>query len=220
MNNFTIKSQRVISYAVNAVRKLKSPVVGTEHLLAGLVLEEQGVAAKALRMLGFDSRAFLRELERSAAETAVARAAGALTDAWSRGEDDGSSAGRLAALYHRTILDHLPAAASDRVLRSSQVSGYLNRFLALERRCDSGELPGDLSRFLQAGPWLGDNLTSPLAAQVLDRYAAVLHAAGAQAVADFAAAQPETDPAAFLALPDFPVKQLLSRSLGTVYSVW
>ncbi|MGI5875016.1 MAG: ATP-dependent Clp protease ATP-binding subunit [Bacillota bacterium] len=71
MNNFTIKSQRVISHAVNAARKLKSPVVGTEHLLAGLVLEEQGVAAKALRMLGFDSRAFLSELERSAAETAV-----------------------------------------------------------------------------------------------------------------------------------------------------
>ena len=156
----------------------------------------------------------------ASAETSVARAARALADAWDRTAADPSPAGVLAGHYHRTILDHLPAAASDRVLRSSQVSGYLNRFLALARRCDSGELPGDLSRFLQAGPWLGDNLSSPLAAQVAESYPAVLRAAAEQAAADFAAAQPEADLAAFLALPDFPVQQLLSRSLGTVYSVW
>jgi len=156
----------------------------------------------------------------SAARTAVDQAAAALTAAWTRAEKDDSHAWVLAGHYHRTLLDHLPAAATDRVLRSGQVSGYLNRFLALERRCDSGELPGDLSRFLQAGPWMGDNLTAPLTAQVLAKYAAVLHAAAVQSAEDFAAAQPEADLAAFLAREDFPTQQLLSRSLGTVYSVW
>ncbi len=36
----------------------------------------------------------------------------------------------------------------------------------------------------------------------------------------FAQAQPEADGAAFLGREDFPVQQLLSRTLGTVYSVW
>ena len=156
----------------------------------------------------------------TAAGGAVRRAAGALAAAWDRAEKDEGPAWGLAERYHKTILDHLPAAAGERVLRSSQVSGYLNRFLSLERRCDSGELPGDLSRFLQTGPWLGDNLTAPLTAQLLDRYPAVLHAAAVQAVGDFTAAQPEADLTAFLSLPDFPTQQLLSRSLGTVYSVW
>ena len=160
------------------------------------------------------------ERDITAAEAAVDRAAAALSAAWEKAEKDASPAWVLAGHYHKTILDHLPGMATDRVLRAGQVSGYLNRFLALERRCDSGELPGDLSRFLQAGPWLGDNLTSPLAAQVTASYAAVLRAAAEQSVHDFAAAQPEADPAAFLALPDFPTRQLLSRSLGTVYSVW
>ena len=156
----------------------------------------------------------------TAAQSAVERAAAALAAAWDRADRGEDLVWRLAGRYHQTILDHLPAAAGDRILRSGQVSGYLNRFLALTRRCDSGELPGDLSRFLQAGPWMGDNLTSPFTAQVVESYPAVLHAAAVRAVEDFTAAQPEADLDAFLSLPDFPVQQLLSRSLGTVYSVW
>lgn len=156
----------------------------------------------------------------TAAQSAVERTAAALSAAWDRAERGEDLPWVLAGRYHQTILDHLPAAAGDRVLRAGQVSGYLSRFLSLTRRCDSGELPGDLSRFLQAGPWMGDNLTSPLALQVVEHYPAVLHAAAVRAVEDFTAAQPEADLAAFLSLPDFPVQQLLSRSLGTVYSVW
>ena len=156
----------------------------------------------------------------TAAEEAAARLAADLSSAWARAEDDDAPAFLLAGHYHRTILEHLPSVAGDRVLRAGQVSGYLNRFLSLERRCDSGELPGDLSRFLQAGIWMGENPTSPLTAQVLDRYPAVLRAAAEQAAADFTAAQPEADLRGFLSLPDFPVQQLLSRTLGTVYSVW
>ena len=37
---------------------------------------------------------------------------------------------------------------------------------------------------------------------------------------DFRQAQPQADLAAFLGREDFPVQQLLSRGVGTVYSVW
>lgn len=158
--------------------------------------------------------------ETSAAKSAAERTAAALADAWEKAEKGEGPAGRLAEHYHTTILSHLPASADGRILRSSQVSGYLNQFLALERRCDAGQLPSDLTHFLQAGPWMGDNLSAPLTAQVISRYAAVLCAAASQAVEEFRAAQPEADLDALLALPDFPSQQLLSRTIGTVYSVW
>lgn len=63
MNQFTQRSQRVLQNALNVARKLNSPAVGTEHLLAGIILEEQGVAAKILSVLGFDVRGFLSQLE-------------------------------------------------------------------------------------------------------------------------------------------------------------
>lgn len=66
MNHFTQRSQKVLNHAITVAGKLNSSVVGTEHLLAGIVLEEQGVAAQALRALGFDARGFLRRLEETA----------------------------------------------------------------------------------------------------------------------------------------------------------
>ncbi len=67
MNQFTQRSQRVLQNALNVARKLDSPAVGTEHLLAGIILEEQGVGAKILSALGFDVRGFLSQLEQEAA---------------------------------------------------------------------------------------------------------------------------------------------------------
>ena len=52
------------------------------------------------------------------------------------------------------------------------------------------------------------------------RYAAVLHAAAAQVLADFAAQQPEADIDAFLDARGFPEGMLLSDGLGAVWSVW
>ena len=71
MNQFTQRSQKVMNVALQVARKLNSSVVGTEHLLAGLILEEQGVAAKLLRMLNFNANAFLRQLESTAAEDSL-----------------------------------------------------------------------------------------------------------------------------------------------------
>ncbi len=62
MNPFTQRSKRVLNYAANEAARLQSSQIGTEHLLAGLVLEGDGVAAKILKDLGFDGRAFLDSL--------------------------------------------------------------------------------------------------------------------------------------------------------------
>ena len=69
MNQFTQRSQRVLQNAVTVARKLNSDAVGTEHLLAGIILEEQGVGAKILSALDFDVRAFLTQLEQEAGES-------------------------------------------------------------------------------------------------------------------------------------------------------
>ncbi len=66
MNPFTQRSKRVLNYATNEAVRLNSPQIGTEHLLAGLVLEGDGVAAKILQDLGFDGRRFLEELDADA----------------------------------------------------------------------------------------------------------------------------------------------------------
>lgn len=51
---FTERARRVIAYAQDEARRLNHNVIGTEHLLLGLVREGNGVAAKALKNLGVD----------------------------------------------------------------------------------------------------------------------------------------------------------------------
>lgn len=51
---FTQRAQKVIAYAQEEARRLNHNVVGTEHLLLGLIREGEGVAARALANLGID----------------------------------------------------------------------------------------------------------------------------------------------------------------------
>jgi ATP-dependent Clp protease ATP-binding subunit ClpA len=51
-NRFTDRARRVLVLAADEARLLKHDYVGTEHLLLGLIGEEQGIAAKALESLG------------------------------------------------------------------------------------------------------------------------------------------------------------------------
>lgn len=51
---FTERARRVIAYAQDEARRLNHNVIGTEHILLGLVREGNGVAAKALKNLGLD----------------------------------------------------------------------------------------------------------------------------------------------------------------------
>ncbi|RKD26409.1 ATP-dependent Clp protease ATP-binding subunit ClpC [Caminicella sporogenes DSM 14501] len=53
-NKFTESAQRAIGLAQEEAQKFKHNYVGTEHLLLGLIRENEGIAAKALINLGVD----------------------------------------------------------------------------------------------------------------------------------------------------------------------
>ncbi len=62
---FTEKARRVIVFAQEEARMLDQNYIGTEHLLLGLIREQEGVAAKALRSIGVrleDVRAQVEEI--------------------------------------------------------------------------------------------------------------------------------------------------------------
>ena len=106
-----------------------------------------------------------------------------------------------------------PGAAVQSDFRLSQPISLLGT------RCDEAQLPGVLTHFVQAGVWLGDHPDAPLAGLVKAQYPGVLRAAAEQVIVSFTAAQPEADLPALLQMKDFPVSQLLSRTLGYLYSV-
>ena len=60
---FTQRAQKVIAYAQEEARRLKHNVVGTEHLLLGLIREGEGVAARALANLGIDANKVRSQVE-------------------------------------------------------------------------------------------------------------------------------------------------------------
>lgn len=155
-----------------------------------------------------------------AAQQAAKTVGRALEAAWAGAEKDDTLAWTLAGHYHKAILHNLPTAARGRSLRAVQSTGYLGNFLGLEKHCDGLQLPSDLTHFVQGAGWMGPNESAPLAGQVRVQYARVLHAAAEQAIDQFTQAQPEADLAGLLARKDFPSQQLLSRPIGTVYSVW
>jgi len=56
MERFTQRARRVLSLAYNEAEQMHHPVIGTEHLLLGLVAEEGGVAGRVLREMGFEAQ--------------------------------------------------------------------------------------------------------------------------------------------------------------------
>lgn len=61
---FTDRAQKVLLLAQEEARRLKHPAVGTEHLLLGLLREGEGIAAKALQVLGVDLQKVREEVEK------------------------------------------------------------------------------------------------------------------------------------------------------------
>ncbi|WP_454940060.1 helicase-related protein [Evtepia sp.] len=156
---------------------------------------------------------------RGADRGAVLAAQALLDGAWQSACPGEGEVWRLAELFHRAVLHGLASASGG--LRRSQVTGYLRQFLALgEKGCQSSQLPGLLTHFARGAVWMGANPTAPLTAQGTAGYVPALVAGAEAAVEDFRQAQPQADLAAFLGREDFPVQQLLSRGVGTVYSVW
>lgn len=60
---FTERAQKVIAHAQEEARRLNHNVVGTEHLLLGLLREDEGIAAHALKNLGVDADKVRNQVE-------------------------------------------------------------------------------------------------------------------------------------------------------------
>lgn len=58
----TERAQQVLGLAQREAQKAGEPAVGTEHLLLGLMVEGQGVAAKALQTMGVDQKKIREEI--------------------------------------------------------------------------------------------------------------------------------------------------------------
>lgn len=56
-DKFTERARKVFSSAQEEAQRFQHNYIGTEHLLLGLVREEEGVAAKVLHQLGVELRA-------------------------------------------------------------------------------------------------------------------------------------------------------------------
>ena len=54
LDKFTKRARRVLTHAQEEATRLNHNYIGTEHLLLGLIREEEGLAAKVLRDLGVD----------------------------------------------------------------------------------------------------------------------------------------------------------------------
>ncbi len=62
---FSARARKVIDYAVEEAKNLQHSYIGTEHLLLGLMREEEGVASRILRNLGVDlEKARVRVMEK------------------------------------------------------------------------------------------------------------------------------------------------------------
>jgi ATP-dependent Clp protease ATP-binding subunit ClpC len=64
INRFTKRTQQVLSQSVEEARRLNHDYVGTEHLLVGLVKEDDGITGDVLRALGVKPAHVTRTLER------------------------------------------------------------------------------------------------------------------------------------------------------------
>ena len=62
---FTDRARRVVVLAQEEARLLNHDYIGTEHILLGLVHEEQGVAARALTELGISLEAVRDEVRQT-----------------------------------------------------------------------------------------------------------------------------------------------------------
>jgi bifunctional DNase/RNase len=62
-DRFTKRARRVLTLAQEEAHRLNHNYIGTEHLLLGLIHEDNGVAARVLRQLGANPRAVRERLE-------------------------------------------------------------------------------------------------------------------------------------------------------------
>lgn len=152
-------------------------------------------------------------------EAALAAAGAFLTAAWEEGQKPEGRAALLAEKYHRGILHQLPAAAWADRLGPGQAIGRVDHFLSLAQGKRAASTSAILKNFITAAPWMGRNTGNGLMQKLRERYAAVLLAVSEREIEAFAAAQPGASLGAMLEMDGFPVQELITQSLGYIWSV-
>jgi ATP-dependent Clp protease ATP-binding subunit ClpC len=66
LRRFSRRARRVLAYAQEEALRLNHPYIGTEHLLLGLVREENSVASRVLRGLGLEPQRIMVAVEKTA----------------------------------------------------------------------------------------------------------------------------------------------------------
>ncbi len=142
-----------------------------------------------------------------------------LEESWRLPEDAPPEAALLAGHYHRGILGMMKSGAQPS-LREGKAMSYVGHLLALRQHAGDGDAaPGtEMKRFAAAGYWIG-TLKGEQRERLREGYAPALLAAAERAIADFTAAQPESDVHALLTMEGFPAQELLSHPLSYLYSV-
>ena len=153
-------------------------------------------------------------------EDALAAAGDILRRSWEQGGPWEGPAAALAERYHTALLRSVPTVGWAARLKTGQSMSYIDRFLHLEEGAGKEPLSGVFRHFVTAAPWIGRNENAPLVRKLAERYAAVLLAAAERELAAFALAQPEANIEGLLAPGAFPVKEVLSRPLSYLYSVY
>ena len=153
-------------------------------------------------------------------EAALVKAAAFLRDAWDAAEKPEGEALQLACRYHEAILEQIPSVHWADIIKPGQAVSYIEHFLALSSDKSGGQLGGELKRFIMAAVWMGRNISSGEMRKLAARYAVTLLSVAERAASEFSSAQPEAHLSGFLAMPEFPAKELLSHPLCYVYSVF
>ena len=142
-----------------------------------------------------------------------------LEESWHLPEETGGETALLAGHYHRGILSMMKSGAQ-RSLREGKAMSYVGHLLALRQHAGDGDASPstEMKRFAAAGYWIG-KLQGEQRSRVVEGYTPALLAAAERAIADFTAAQPESDVHALLTMEDFPAQELLNHPLAYLYSV-
>ncbi len=141
-----------------------------------------------------------------------------LEESWQPPEEEQPPA-LLAAHYHNGILGMM-RSSSQHSLREGKAMSYIGHLLALQQHAGDGDVSPatEMKRFASSGYWLS-KAPETVKQRLREGYAPALLAAAERAVAEFAAAQPETDIRALLTMEDFPAQELMSHPLSYIYSV-
>ncbi len=153
-------------------------------------------------------------------EPALAGASAFLAAAWESWEKPAGPAAMLARRYHEVILQQVPATGWAIVLSPGQAAGRIENFLALAAPRGEVKAGRVIKNFLTAAPWLGRNQQANAAVKLRRQYGPTLLAVAERELESFLSTQPAVEPEALLAMEGFPLRELLDRGLGYVYSVF